>query len=150
MNTLFFLSVLSLASHNPNTMIVAKNIRYIIQYFEVEESLIHKDIGLISSLDNEAIEQLINFLTIEYPGIKIKHYSSDSIKNNLCLNSEHHLFIKIPEGILQTSQGVFKYSFQSRLRNIFGTFEIELKAEDGRVTIVREQFFTTSIGQREF
>ena len=138
-----------MASLNPNTMILAKNISYIIQYFEVEENLIHRDIGLISNLDNEGVEQLMNFLTIEYPGIKIKHYSPDSIKNNLCLNSEHHLIIKIPEGILQTGQGVFKYSFQSRLRNIFGTLEIELRTEDGRVTIVREQFFTTSIGQRE-
>ena len=127
-------------------MVVAENIKRIVQYFEVEENLYHKEIGLITDLNNEEMTSVLEYLETEMPGVSIMHLKSNTMKKRLCFPSEHDLIIQLPEGILQARQGTFKYNFQSRLKNIFGTFEVELKIMDNHVTSGQEQFFTTSIG----
>ncbi|MCB9038775.1 MAG: hypothetical protein H6557_19350 [Lewinellaceae bacterium] len=52
----------------------------------------------------------------------------------------------MPEGFLPARQGTYTYSFQSRLKNVFGTYEIELKVVDGHLSKGQEQLFATSIG----
>jgi len=126
-------------------MIVAENIQRIVRYFEVEENLYHKEIGLITGLNDEEMAPVLEYLETEMTGVSIKHIKSTKMKERSCFPSGHDLIIQLPEGILQARQGAFKYNFQSQLKNIFGTFDVELKVVDNHVTSGQEQFFTTSI-----
>ncbi|MCB0596983.1 MAG: hypothetical protein H6557_15335 [Lewinellaceae bacterium] len=127
-------------------MIVAENIKRIVQYFEEEESLYHKNIGLLSNLSNEEMVPVLACLKTEIPGVSITHSPSNTVKKHLCFPSEHDLIIQMPEGILQSRQRTFTYNFQSRLKNVFGTYEIELEEVDGHLFKGQEQLFSTSIG----
>ena len=127
-------------------MFVAENIKRIVQYFEEEESLCHKNIGLLSNQSSEEMAPVLACLKTEIPGVSITHSPSNTVKKHLCFPSEHDLIIQMPEGILHARQGTFTYSFQSRLKNVFGTYEIELEEVDGHLFKGQEQLFSTSIG----
>lgn len=146
MHILSFLIILCTPNQNINTMIITENIKHIVLCLEEEKGLYHKNIGLLSNWNDEEMEPVLACLKMEMPGVSIKHIKSNTMKKNLCFPSEHDLIIQTPEGILQARQGRFTYSFQSRLKNVFGTYEIELKPEGDRIDKGQEQFFITSIG----
>ena len=146
MNVIFFLIGPFTTNQNVNNMIIAENIKCIIQYFEEDENLHHKNIGLLANHSREEMAPVLAFLKTEIRGLSIAHIPSDTLKKRMCFPSEHDLIIQMPEGILQAAPGTYTYSFQSRLKNIFGTYDIELKAVDGHLSKGQEQLFSTSIG----
>ncbi len=63
------------------------------------------------------------------------------------MTSNNDLNIILPFGILKAKSGMFEYSFQSRIKNIFGTMKVELILDSKNIVSKNEQFFITLIGE---
>lgn len=124
--------------------IVKDHVAIILDYYQDEERIFHKTIDLYGEEMN--MIPLIELLIEEYPAISFR-VETDKTE---CAGDEakqiSDLAIVVPDEIFSTREGTFVYQFQSRLKNIFGTYEVSVKMENGVWTSDVGQLIVTLIG----
>ena len=128
---------------NDMKSITSKQISEIITYFEQEEKIEHEKIDIYSSMNSSEFEVILELVKIDFPHLEIIHISMERSDKKVCSLSTSDLSIMIPNDNLKTKHGKFQYSFQSHIKNIFGTLTIDV---NGNMIVTNKQFFTTSIG----
>lgn len=144
----FFLALIFFPKNqNDPSLTISNNVNSIFRYFEEEEELLHKSIMLYSSMSHKEFENTLKLIQEEIPHILIRYTPLDKSNKQACQISNCELSIVIPNNIISFRLGNFQYSFQSHVKNIFGTMTGELVLESNNFVIKHKQFFTTSIGE---
>ena len=124
-------------------LVTSKQISEIIIYFEREEEMEHEKIDIYSSMNHSEFEVILELVQADFPHLEIIHISMETSDKKICYSSNSDLSIMIPNDNLKTKHGRFQYSFQSHIKNIFGTLTIDV---NDNMIVTNKQFFTTSIG----
>lgn len=133
-------------SFNNDQMRIERDIVQIVKYFEDEEQLYHKNIGIICDFNDELKKDELMRLSVIKLRREVAYEFFIDNQTKSCMNSEHDLMIKIPKEALCLQKGKYKYSFQSRLKNVYGTYEIDVNAKRNGQINEEGQIITVSIG----